>query len=66
MWPVILPSSIHPEFSLTATASSTPVTGLRVALGWAAIGFPLAVTYFAILFRLHRGPAIAARGRDGY
>jgi len=66
MFPVLLPSTRDPSLSLTALGSSTPVAGLRTALGWASIGFPLAVAYFFLLFRLHRGPAVAARGRDGY
>jgi cytochrome bd-type quinol oxidase subunit 2 len=34
---------------------------LRVALGWFRVGFPLALAYLAMLFRMHRGKAVAAR-----
>jgi hypothetical protein len=30
------------------------------------IGFPLAVGYFVVLFRIHRGKAVAARDGEGY
>jgi len=38
----------------------------RLALGWWAVAFPLAVLYFFTLFRLHRGKAVAAVEREGY
>jgi hypothetical protein len=40
--------------------------GLHTALGWLAIGIPLAIVYVAILFRIHRGKVVGATGRDGY
>jgi hypothetical protein len=30
------------------------------------VGLPLALIYQVVIFRLHRGPATAARDRDGY
>jgi cytochrome bd ubiquinol oxidase subunit II len=58
MFPVILPSTRDPAFSLTVSGASAPAAGLRIALGWAAIGFPLAILYFAVLFRIHRKPDV--------
>jgi cytochrome bd-type quinol oxidase subunit 2 len=52
--------------SLTAYNSAVPASSLRIALGWWAIGFPLAVLYLVSLFRLHRGKAAGATGRQGY
>jgi len=66
LFPALLPSTRDAAFSITAHAASTDPTGLRVALGWAVVGFPLAITYFAVLFRLHRGPAVAAPDGEGY
>ena len=40
--------------------------GLRAALGWWLVGFPLAALYFVMLFRLHRGKAVAPREGEGY
>ncbi|MBI2073386.1 MAG: hypothetical protein HYT81_10230 [Gemmatimonadetes bacterium] len=50
---------------LVATASNT-AAGLRTALGWWAVGFPIAAAYFVVLFRIHRGKAVAARDGEGY
>ncbi len=66
LFPVLLPSTRDPAFSLTAQHASVPVEGLRTATAWAAIGFPLAIAYFVVLFRLHRGPAVAAPEGEGY
>jgi len=52
--------------SLDAYNSSVPARSLKVALAWWSVGFPLAVFYFVTLFRIHRGKAVAANGRDGY
>jgi len=52
--------------SLTAYNSSVPAASLETAFTWWIVGFPLAVIYFVVLFRLHRGKAVAAEGRHGY
>ena len=54
-WPVLLRSSVHPSLSLDAFAAATTHHGLRVALGWALLGLPLACGYFVFLGRLFRG-----------
>jgi cytochrome oxidase assembly protein ShyY1 len=43
-----------------------PAASLETAFTWWIVGFPLAVIYFVVLFRLHRGKAVAAEGRHGY
>jgi len=50
--------------SLTAYNSGGDPAGLRTALGWFSLGFPLAISYFVLVFRLHRGKAVA--DGDGY
>lgn len=52
--------------SLTAYSGGGDPEGLRTALGWFALGFPLAILYFVIVFRLHRGKAVAPEHREGY
>jgi cytochrome bd-type quinol oxidase subunit 2 len=52
--------------SLTAYNASVPGTSLVTALRWWVVGAPLAVAYFVLLFRLHRGKVTAPHGRDGY
>ena len=55
-WPVLLRSTVHPSLSLDAfAAATTHHGGLRVALGWALLGLPLACGYFVFLGRLFRG-----------
>jgi len=38
---------------------------MRIALRWFLVGAPLALIYLGIVFRLHRGKAVAAEG-EGY
>lgn len=66
LYPVLLRSLGPPSLSITAQAGGSSPAGLRTALGWWGIGFPLAVGYFVVLFRIHRGKAVAAREGEGY
>jgi cytochrome d ubiquinol oxidase subunit II len=66
VFPVMLRAAGDPGLSLTAYNASNDPQGLRLALGWWSVGFPLAVVYFAGLFYLHRGKAAAAREGEGY
>jgi len=54
LFPVLLKSSINDAYTLTAYNAASAETGLRSALAWWAIGFPIAVGYGALLFYLHR------------
>jgi cytochrome d ubiquinol oxidase subunit II len=63
-FPVMLRATGDPARSLTAYNGGSDEAGLRIALCWFAVGFPLAVAYFVVLFRLHRGKVTAER--DGY
>jgi cytochrome d ubiquinol oxidase subunit II len=65
VFPVML-RSIDGTYPLTAYNASVPAASLRIAFGWWIVGFPLAVGYFVVLFRMHRGKAVAASARDGY
>lgn len=66
VYPVMLPSTLGPEWALTALNASSPPQSLRVGLFWWALAFPLAVLYFVNLFRLHRGKVAAAVDGEGY
>jgi len=65
-WPVMLRASGDPALSLTAHGTATDPAGLRVALRWWVVAFPLAIGYLVLLFRLHRGKAVAAAEGEGY
>jgi cytochrome d ubiquinol oxidase subunit II len=54
VFPVMLRSSVDDAFSLTAHNSASGAIGLRAALMWWALGFPVAVGYVFLLFHLHR------------
>jgi cytochrome d ubiquinol oxidase subunit II len=66
IFPVMLRAIDDDARSLTAYNSSVPTTSLQIALAWWMIALPLAIAYFVTLFRIHRGKAVAATGRDGY
>jgi len=66
LFPVMLRSADDASLSLTAYNASTDAHGLRIALYWWVIGFPLALVYFAVVFRLHRGTATASADGEGY
>ena len=66
LFPVMLRSIDGHAQSLTAYNASAPRASLQIAFTWWIIGFPLAVLYLVTLFRIHRGKAVAATGRDGY
>ena len=66
VFPVMLRSIGGSGGSLTAHNASVPAASLAIALGWLIVGAPLAVAYFILLFRLHRGKVVAPQGRDGY
>lgn len=66
VFPVMLPSTISVAQDLTAWNSASSSAGLVKALGWWCLGFPLALAYFTVLFRLHRGTIHAAGEGEGY
>jgi cytochrome d ubiquinol oxidase subunit II len=65
VYPTMIRSIDAPGRSLTAFNASASGESLRVGLLWWPVGFVLAIIYFVVLFRLHRGKAQAADG-EGY
>jgi len=66
VYPVMLRATGDAALSMTVSNGAGDPSGLRVALGWFSIGFPLALAYLAALFRMHRGKAVAAADGEGY
>jgi cytochrome d ubiquinol oxidase subunit II len=64
--PVMLRSTLDPAYSLTAENAAVSAHGLRTGLKWWLVGFPIAILYFVMLFRLHRGKVKVATDGDGY
>jgi cytochrome d ubiquinol oxidase subunit II len=66
VFPVMLRATGGDALSLTAYNASAAHASLRIAFRWWLLGIPLVVVYFATVFRIHRGKATAAVGREGY
>jgi cytochrome d ubiquinol oxidase subunit II len=66
VWPVMLRSTLNPDWSLTAHNASVAASGLQKGLVWWTIGFLIALGYFAMLFRLFRGKVRPAAEGEGY
>ena len=64
LWPIMLRSTLNPAWSLTANNAAVASAGLKKGLAWWLLGFPIALGYFAMLFRLFRGKAQAAEEGD--
>ena len=65
-FPVMLRATPDEALSLTAFTGGGDEAGLRIALRWFLVGLPLALAYLVVVFRLHRGKAVAARDGEGY
>jgi cytochrome bd ubiquinol oxidase subunit II len=66
VYPVMLRSTLNPDFNLTAFNSLAGRTGLSAASGWWFIAFIIVLGYYTYLFRVHRGKVKAAAEGEGY
>lgn len=66
LFPVLLRAIPDPALSITVANGGNTAEGLRPSLAWWVAGFPIALVYFVILFRIHRGKAVAAPEGEGY
>ena len=66
MFPVMLKSAGDPALSLTAFNAASRASALGKALWWWPVGFVLAVSYFVLLFRLHRERVGPVTDHDAY
>ena len=66
VWPVMLRSTLSADWSLTAHNACVSPSGLRKGLVWWVIGFPIALGYFAMLFRRFQGKVKVAPEGEGY
>ncbi len=55
LYPVVLPASTNPAYSLTIYNAAAGRHGLVVGLTWWTLGIILALGYFVLLFRMFRG-----------
>ena len=55
LYPVVLPASTDPAYSLTIYNTAAGQHGLSVGFTWWSLGLILALGYFTLLFRMFRG-----------
>jgi cytochrome bd ubiquinol oxidase subunit II len=65
LYPMVLPASGDPRYSLTIYNAEASPASLRLALYWWLPGTAIAIAYFVFIYRMFRGKA-AASGRYGH
>lgn len=55
LYPVVLPASSNPEYSLTIYNAAAGAHGLSVGIYWWCLGAMLALAYFVLVYRIFRG-----------
>lgn len=66
IFPVMLHSTLAPEYSLTAQAVAADRTALLLATLWWPVGFALAAAYFVLISRRYAGKVSVARDDQGF
>jgi cytochrome d ubiquinol oxidase subunit II len=67
LYPMVLPASTDPSYSLTIYNTASGAHGMRVALVWWSIGIIIALGYFVFIYRMFRGKVNLAEGSEhGY
>jgi len=66
LYPMVLPSSGDPAYSLTIDNTKAGAHGLQVGLVWWCIGMVFAIGYFIFIFRMFRGKVSLEGGEHGY
>jgi cytochrome d ubiquinol oxidase subunit II len=66
VFPVMLRSTLAPEFSLTARQAASSTFSLSLALIWWPVAFVLALVYFGFIARQFRGKVRPAEDNQGY
>ena len=66
LYPMVLPASTDPNFSLTIYNTAAGAHGLRVGFVWWTIGMVLALSYFVFVYRMFRGKVRVEEGASGH
>lgn len=66
LYPMVLPASTDPAYSLTIYNVGSSAYGMKVGLVWWSIGIVIAIGYFVFLFRFFRGRVHVEEGQEGY
>jgi cytochrome d ubiquinol oxidase subunit II len=65
VYPVLLPATTDPSYSLTIYNAKTGDYSLAVGLIWWGIGIALAIAYFTFVYRSFKGKVTLSES-DGY
>ena len=67
LYPMVLPASTDPSYSLTIYNTAAGSHGLKVGLVWWSIGVVVAIGYFVFMYRMFRGKVrLDVGGEHGY
>ena len=67
LYPMVLPASTDPAYSLTIENTKTGEHGMMVGLVWWSIGIVFAIAYFVFVYRMFRGKvSLEGTGEHGY
>jgi cytochrome d ubiquinol oxidase subunit II len=66
LYPLVLPASTDPAYSLTVQNAKAGDYGLRIGLAWWIIGIILATGYFVFSYRSFAGKVRADSAEEGY
>jgi cytochrome d ubiquinol oxidase subunit II len=66
IFPVMLPSTLAPEYSLTAYAVASSRSTLVLASLWWPAGLALTIAYFAFISRRYTGKVSVKRDSQGF
>jgi len=66
LYPLVLPASSDPAYSLTVSNAKAPDYGLRVGLAWWFIGMILVAGYSVYVYRNFAGKVKLEAGEEGY
>jgi len=66
LYPMVLPASTDPAYSLTIYNTATGEHGMRVGFVWWGIGMVMATGYFVFVYRMFRGKVRIEEGATGH
>jgi cytochrome bd-type quinol oxidase subunit 2 len=66
IYPVMLLSTVAPEYSLRAEQAASSASTLESALFWWPVAFVMAASYFIFISRRYSGKVSAKRDTQGY
>src|SRR5271166_3438258 len=66
LYPVVLPATTDPNYSLTIYNTATGAHGMQVGFVWFTFGAILAVIYFVFIYRTFRGKVHVEQGASGH